>query len=127
MLLGGLLLGCWAAGLVVLGCVRFLGCWADWSQPKPFFAVGLDPLVGLALGIDAQGPAPALVDDDPVLDGEGVVGQAADGPAPDLHRLTQAVLDASMSERLWQEMKRTSEKKNKKATGTKGNEEAWKN
>ena len=45
---------------------------------------GPDPLVGEALGVDAEGPAAPLVHRDGVLGGELVLGQALDVPRPDL-------------------------------------------
>ena len=52
----------------------------------------LDPLVGLALGVDAQRPASGLEYDYGVFGGEGVGGQAVDVPGADLHRVSQHLL-----------------------------------
>jgi hypothetical protein len=49
----------------------------------------LDPLVGLPLGVDHQGPAPGGGHDDSVLDGEGVIRQPRNEPLSDLDRLSQ--------------------------------------
>lgn len=49
----------------------------------------LDPLVGLTLWVDHEGPPTGRRHHDPVLDGERVVGQPGDQPLPHLHRLRE--------------------------------------
>ena len=56
----------------------------------------LDPLEGLSLGVDHEGPAPATRDDDAVLSGELVVGQALDVPVADLGTLHHEVAEVKV-------------------------------
>ena len=49
------------------------------------------------LRINEQGPAPGLADNDGIVDGEAVIGQALDDPLPDLHSLTQHCCHAELA------------------------------
>ncbi len=49
------------------------------------------------LWIDEQRPAAGLADNDGIVDGAAVVGQALNDPVPDLHRLPQHCCHAELS------------------------------
>lgn len=44
---------------------------------------------GANLRINEQGPSPSLADNDSIVDGETVIGEALDDPLSGEHRLTQ--------------------------------------
>lgn len=48
------------------------------------FAVAFDPTVGLALGVDHQGPLGSLFGHDGVVNGDRVVRESLHNPVPDL-------------------------------------------
>ena len=57
---------------------------------------GLDPFVGLALGVNEEGPPLRVLYDNAILSGEDVSGQTADVPLSDQHWVSQCLYKANL-------------------------------
>lgn len=66
-----------------LGCISQFEPWA--AQGLNVWIALLGPLVGLHLWINHQWPTPGVVQDDRIVNGQGIVRQVINDPLPDLH------------------------------------------